>query len=79
MEREEQAAGIVARLFSMVASVELANAAVLEILVENGVIDREILLKGLIERRDGLDPKLPRSGFENLIDKLASKADPRSH
>ena len=53
----EELAAVLQRLIGMVSSVELMTTSVLEILVQNAVIDRDVLLKGLIEQRDNLDPK----------------------
>lgn len=76
---EKEMAFIIQKLFGMVASVEQASAAVVDLLVLNGVIDRDILLKGLIEKRDALDPKFSRSGFDNLIAALAPTASTEKH
>ncbi len=57
MMTNEELAAVLQRLIGMVSSVELMTTSVLEILVQNAVIDRDVLLKGLIEQRDNLDPK----------------------
>ena len=63
----------------MVSGVELTTASILEILVQNAVIDRDALLKGLIEQRDKLDPKYPKGSFDMLIEKLTPKATDGLH
>lgn len=65
------------RAIGMVASLELATAAALDAMVENGVIGRDALVNALIERRGALDPKFSASGFDALIGGLTrSQAGP---
>jgi hypothetical protein len=42
-------------------------------------IDRDTLLKGLIEKRDKLDPKYSRGSFDMMIEKLVPKAADGRH
>jgi hypothetical protein len=70
----EELAALLQRLIGMVSSVELATTSTLEILVQNGAIDRDALLKGLIECRDNLDPKFSKGSFDMMIEKLTPKA-----
>jgi hypothetical protein len=65
---------ILQRLIVMVSGVELATTAVMETLVENGVISRETLLRGLIEKRDKLDPKYSKGSLDMMIERLAPKS-----
>jgi hypothetical protein len=58
----------------MVSGVELATTAVIELLAQNAVIDRDVLLKGLIEQRDKLDPKYSTGSFDMMIERLTPKA-----
>jgi hypothetical protein len=46
----------------------------LEILVQNGAIDRDALLKGLIEGREKLEPQFSKGSFDMMIEKLTPKA-----
>jgi hypothetical protein len=78
MDQKELAA-ILQRVFGMVASLELATAALAEVLVESAVVDRATLLKGLIEKRDALDPKFSKGSFDALIEKLAPKTEAGLH
>jgi hypothetical protein len=70
----EELATVLQRLIGMVSSAELATTSVLEILVQNAVIDRDVLLKGLIEHRDKLDPKYSKGSFDMMIETLTPKA-----
>ena len=67
----EELAGI-----GMVSSAELMTASVVEILVQNSIIDRDVLLRGLIEKRDELDPQYSKASFDMIIERLAPKAAP---
>jgi hypothetical protein len=49
---------VIRRLIGMVSSLELATSSVLELLVQNAVMDRDVLLKGLIEHRERLDQNI---------------------
>jgi len=65
---------IMKRLIGMVSSMELATTAVVEILVEEGVIDRDTVLRKLSAKRDTLDPHYSKGSFDMLIQKLTPKA-----
>lgn len=67
------------RIAAMVAGVEQATGAMLNVLVENGVIDRDVLVKGLLAKRDALDPKFSQGGFDNLIAALKPATAPGQH
>ena len=62
------------RLIGMVSGMELATTAVVEALVDQGVIQREKLLRILIEKRDGLAPNQSKGAFEMMIDRLTKPA-----
>jgi hypothetical protein len=72
----EELAGVLHKLIGMVSSVELMTTAVVEILVQNAIIDRDVLLKGLLEQRDKLDPTYSKGSFDAVIERLSPKAAP---
>ena len=75
----EEVAAVLQRLIGMISSLELATTSALEILVQNGAIERYVLLKGLIEHREKLDSKYSKGSFDMMIDRLMPKAADGMH
>lgn len=79
MADQNELAVVLQRLIAMVSSVELMTGALAEVLVENGVIDRGVLLKGLIAKRAALDPKFSTGAFDAVIAALHPKPEGGPH
>jgi hypothetical protein len=75
----EDVATVLSKLIHMVSGVEQATAAVLEVLIENGTIERDVLLRGLAEKRRTLDPKYSSGMLDMLIDKLSGDRSGELH
>jgi hypothetical protein len=65
---------VLQRLIGMVSSVELATTAIVEILIESRVIERDTILRELAAKRDALDPTYSKGSFDMLIERLTPKS-----
>jgi hypothetical protein len=77
--KDEELAAILQRIIGMVSSVEQATAASLEVLIEDGIINRDVLLRGLAKKRQELDPKYSTGMFDALIERLSTNRSGEIH
>jgi hypothetical protein len=77
--QSEEVAAVLQKLIHMVSGVEQATAAVLEILLEQEIIDRDVLLRGLAKKRQELDPKYSSGVLDMLLDKLSTRRSDEIH